>query len=60
MYTVYRWARIPTAVVFIISCLRPHPAPAADNLILFLQPAGQEDGQVENKYELSLITSLTL
>ena len=32
----------------------------ADDLILFLQLARQEDGQVENKYELSLITSLTL
>ena len=32
----------------------------ADDLILFLQLAGQEDGQVENKYELSLMTSLML
>ena len=32
----------------------------ADDLILFLQLAVQEDGLVENKYELSLITSLTL
>ena len=32
----------------------------ADDLILLLQLAGQEDGKVENKYELSLMTSLTL
>ena len=29
----------------------------ADDLIMFLQLAGQEDGQVENKYELSLMTA---
>lgn len=29
----------------------------ADDLIMFLQLAGQEDGLQENKYELSLMTA---
>ena len=51
MYTVYRCA---------LSQQPLYSSFPAEDLILFLQEAGQEDGQVENKYELSLMTSLTL
>lgn len=29
----------------------------ADDLIMFLQLAGEEEGQLENKYEMSLMTA---
>ena len=51
MYTVYRCA---------LSQQPLYSSFPSDDLILFLQLAVQEDGKVENKYELSLITSLTL
>ena len=48
----------PLPTILCVTQNREHEVQVhADDLIMFLQLAGQEDGQVENKYELSLMTA---
>ena len=50
----------PLPTILCVTQNRDHEVQVhADDLIMFLQLAGQEDGQVENKYELSLMTAHT-